>query len=168
MILIKKMKNPKIIDIKERKLVGIRIKTSLFENRTSDLWRGFKARVKEIRGRLNEEFYSVQIFEEYLKFEDFNSNTEFEKWAAVEISELDNLPEGMEFHILKGGKYAVFIHKGTPDMFYKTSQYIFGVWLPNSEFELDKREHFEIMKKGYSPFDENAEEEIWIPIKSKV
>jgi AraC family transcriptional regulator len=45
--------------------------------------------------------------------------------------------------------------------------YIFGEWLPNSSYELDTREHFEILSEGYRPDDRDAEEEIWIPIRKK-
>ena len=44
-------------------------------------------------------------------------------------------------------------------------KHIFGRWLPQSEYELDDREHFELLPEGYSPVDPEAEEEVWIPIK---
>jgi AraC family transcriptional regulator len=49
----------------------------------------------------------------------------------------------------------------------KTFQYIFGTWLPNSEYVLDNRPHFEILGEKYKNDDPTSEEEIWIPIKAK-
>ena len=123
-------------------------------------------RRKEIKNLANSELFSVQIYDEYQAADSFTEDAIFEKWAAVEVNDIDNVPEGMESHSLSGGKYAVFIHKGTWSAFYQTSQYIFGTWLPESEFELDDREHFEIMgEKYFGPDDPNSEEEVWVPIR---
>lgn len=161
------MDEPRIVHLEERKLAGIRIQTSLAENRTAELWQRFRPRIKEIPGKKNSEFYSIQIFEKDLKFGQFTLQTRFEKWAAVEVNSFENLPEGLESFVIPSGRYAIFIHKGTPDMFQKTSQYIFGQWLPSSEYQLDNRPHFEIMDENYRPDDSNAEEEVWVPIRKK-
>lgn len=161
------MKEPEIITIKERKLAGIKIRTSLSENRTHELWRRFKPRLKEIIDRKNSDFYSIQLFDENLEFSQFTPQTFFEKWAAVEVESGENLPEGLELFILEPGKYARFIHKGTPDRFPETSKYIFGHWLPNSSYELDSRPHFEIMDENYQVDNPNSEEEVYIPIHLK-
>jgi AraC family transcriptional regulator len=71
----------------------------------------------------------------------------------------------MESYSLPGGQYAVFIHNGPASAAPKTMQHIFGTWLPASEYELDSREHFEILPEGYDPFDKHAQEEVWIPIR---
>ena len=157
---------PEILEITVRKLIGMRINTSLSENKTRELWQRFMPRRKEINNIANSELFSVQIYDERQAADSFTEDTIFEKWAAVEVNDIDNVPEGMESHSLSGGKYAVFIHKGTWSAFYQTSQYIFGTWLPESEFELDDREHFEIMgEKYFGPDDPNSEEEVWVPIR---
>jgi len=161
------MNEPKIIEIKDRKLIGMRIKTTLSENKTLELWQNFKPRVKDIKDRSDTDFYSVQIFEKSLKLEQLTPQTEFEKWAAVRVEGFDSIPDKLENLTITGGRYAVFIHCGTPQEFAKTSAFIYGVWLPNSEFELDERPHFEVMSANYHPADPNAEEEVWIPIKKK-
>ncbi len=65
------------------------------------------------------------------------------------------------------GLYAVFIHKGDASTAPKTFEYIFGTWLPNSEYLLDNRPHFEILGEKYKNEDPNSEEEVWIPIKPR-
>lgn len=161
------MTEPKITAVGTRNLVGIRIQTSLSENRTYALWHQFKPRVMEIKNRKNTVFFSVQNFPDNLKIHEFTDDTPFEKWAAVEVDEFDLIPVGMESYVLPGGKYAVFVHLGPVSTAHQTFEQIFEHWLPNSAFELDHRPHFEIMKDHYRPDDPNAEEEVWIPIKSK-
>lgn len=161
------MNEPKIVEIEDRKLVGICVKTTLSENNTLELWQNFKPRVKEIKDRSDTKFYSVQNFEKGLKLEQLTLQTEFEKWAAVRVKSFDQIPDKLENLTIPKGKYAVFIHHGTPQAFAKTSAFIYGVWLPTSEFELDERPHFEVMSANYHPADPNAEEEVWIPIKKK-
>lgn len=161
------MNEPKIIEIEERKLLGMRVETTLAENKTLELWKNFKPRVKEIKTRTDTDFYSVQIFEKGLKFENLTPATAFEKWAAVRVEHLENVPDKMKSLIIPRGKYAVFVHQGTPQEFAKTAAFIFGKWLPNSSFDLDERPHFEIMSADYRSDDPKAEEEIWIPVKDK-
>jgi len=154
-------------NIPSKKLIGQRIKMSLAENRTFELWKNFMPKRNEIKNKVSTELISMQIHDPSLDFKNFNLNTIHEKWAAAEVSDFNEIPEGMETHVLKGGLYAVFLHKGAASEGHKTFQYIFGTWLPNSEYELDKREHFEILGDKYKNNDPNSEEEIWIPIKVK-
>jgi len=75
----------------------------------------------------------------------------------------------MDHLIIPGGLYAVFIHKGPVHIFYKTSQYIYGQWIPGSDYILDNRPHFEIMTEQYlGPDHPESEEEVWVPIKLKL
>jgi len=150
--------------IKPKKLIGMHMEMSLANNRTAELWQKFMPRRKEIKNRINSDYISMQVYDEYRE-NLFAPNTLFEKWAVVEVSTFDELPEGMETYSLPGGMYAVFIHNGPAANFPKTMQYIFGIWFPESEYELDNREHFEILLENYNPVDPNAREEVWIPIK---
>lgn len=162
------MTAPRIEESKDRHLIGIRIQTSNGEHRTFELWRQFKPRVKEIQGRKSTGFFSVQIFPPELNLPEFTDETRYEKWAAVEVENFDTIPEGMEPFLLESGMYAVFIHRGPASTGHQTFQYIFGQWLPNSAYTLDKRPHFEFMTDQYKPDDPLAEEEFWIPIKNKL
>lgn len=159
------MLEPRIVTISDLKLIGKKIQTSLAENKTAELWKSFRPQVKQIENTAGSGLYSVQVFADGLNFDNFNPQTQFEKWAAIEVDEFTELPFGMEFFTIPGGKYAVFIHKGLPADFPKTSRYIHQEWMPNSFYELDNRPHFEIMTEDYSPNDPDAQEEVWIPIK---
>jgi AraC family transcriptional regulator len=63
--------------------------------------------------------------------------------------------------------YAVFIHKGPASKGPETYNYIFGTWLPGSDYILDSRPHFALMGEKYKNDDPASEEEIWIPVKLK-
>jgi AraC family transcriptional regulator len=109
----------------------------------------------------------MQIYDQSFDFKTFNKDASFEKWAAVEVSDFALIPDEMEPYILKGGLYAVFIHKGAASTGMKTFQYIFGIWLPASPYVLDNRPHFELLGEKYKNEDPASEEEVWIPVKPK-
>ena len=153
--------------IPEKKLVGKCIKMTLADNKTFELWQSFMPRRKEITNNLTNELLSLQVYDPSLDFKDFNLETVHEKWAAVEVSDFDTIPDEMVPFTLAGGLYAVFLYKGNPNDFAKTFHYIFGVWLPASDYLLDTRPHFEILGEKYKNNDPDSEEEVWIPIKEK-
>lgn len=153
---------PTIITMTERKLVGQRVAMSLVDNKTPDLWRSFMPRLKYIQNRVSNEIISMSVYREPIQLGDLSQK--FEKWSTVEVSILDNVPNGMETFILKCGLYAVFHYQGlsTDNTIFI---YIFSTWLPNSNYKLDDRPHFEILGNKYRNGDPNSEEDIYIPIK---
>lgn len=158
---------PSIIDFPETLLIGSRIRMSFLNDRTSELWCGFRVVRPTIAGRIGGESYSVKVYDASYAFAAFNPSSEFDKWAAVAVSGDADVTDGMETLTLPAGKYAEFVHTGPAEAAPKTFTYIFGEWLPASEFELDLRPHFEILPEGFDPFDENAEERVLIPIRSR-
>ena len=157
----------RIENLTTKKLVGKRSIMSLEVNKTRELWRSFMPRKKEIRNSISTDLYSLQVYGPSY-FDDFSQKNCFEKWATMEVTDFVNLPEGMEPLTLTGGLYAVFLFKGAASNGPSAFQYIFETWLPNSQFVLDDRPHFEVLGDRYKNEDPNSEEEIWIPIKNKV
>jgi AraC family transcriptional regulator len=155
---------PRIETLESKRLVGLRLKMSLAENRTRELWQTFMPRRNEATARVGSHFVSMQVFDRE-QGDPFSPESPFEKWAAVEVAPQVNPPEGMETYTLAGGKYAVFTHRGPASEAPATFHKIFGIWLPNSGYALDAREHFEILPPDYRPDDPEATEEIWIPIR---
>lgn len=160
-------KVPRIEVISQKRLIGNRLMISSSQDRTKELWQGFMVRRKEIDNPINGDLISMQVYGQPLRFSDFNETTQFEKWASVEVDKYANIPEGMESYILSGGLYAVFVHKGLPSSFPRMAQYIFGEWLPKSDYDLDHREHFEVLGDKYRNNDPSSEEEVYIPIKKR-
>ncbi|MNY16278.1 Bacterial transcription activator, effector binding domain [compost metagenome] len=159
---------PQIRTLSPKKLIGQRLQMSIAKNLTFELWSRFMPRRKEIENAIGSNLYSLQVYDSKLDIKDFNPSTLFDKWAAIEVSDLDNVPVEMESLELAGGLYAVFLYKGKPSDFASTFNYIFREWLPNSEFELDNnRPHFEILGEKYKNNDPDSEEEVWVPIRKK-
>lgn len=157
-------KEPKILDSSKRLFLGKCLNMSLVNNKTGELWTSFGPLIKSIPNRMGIDRYSLQVYDSNY-FERFSPNTEFTKWALVEVSSWENIPENVESFILPEGKYAVFHYKGLSS---DTSvfQYIFSEWLPKTDWVLDNRPHFEVLGSKYKNDSEDSEEEIWIPIKS--
>ncbi|MBK7225390.1 MAG: GyrI-like domain-containing protein [Saprospiraceae bacterium] len=147
-------------------LVGHQLESSFSENNSFQLWSGFMPKRNLIPNRFDENYYSVQLFKDGIDyFTDLNAK--YTKWAAVQVKSSLDKPEGFDLLTIPAGEYAVFIHKGTSQDFIKTSQYIYGEWLPKSKYKLASRPHFEILGSKYKLNDPNSEEEVWIPIQSK-
>ncbi len=156
---------PRIETLQDKKLIGTSVTMSLANNKTGEIWKNFMPRRKEIHNNLSNDLITMAIYKPNY-FADLKPTDEFEKWAAIEVTDFDSVPNNMETFILKGGLYAVFDYKGSStDM--RIFQYIFGAWIPNSDYLLDDRPHFEILGDKYKNADPDSEEEIWIPIKRK-
>lgn len=83
----------------------------------------FCASKKEIQNTIGTDLFSLQNYENINPFEDFKPETIFEKWATIEVTDFNNIPEGMEAFTLRGGLYAVFDYKGnSPEIFQYISQ----------------------------------------------
>ena len=158
---------PRIETITEKKLVGTHVRMSLVENKTLQLWQGFMPLRQEITNNVNNDLISMQVYDHELYFADFNPESDFTKWAAAEVSDHNAIPGGMEAFTLPGGLYAVFPYKGTPADGARMFRYIFAEWLPDADYVLDHRPHFEILSEKYRNEDPDSEEEIWIPVKPK-
>ncbi|GAA4324063.1 hypothetical protein GCM10023115_53150 [Pontixanthobacter gangjinensis] len=160
------MKDPDIKNIEAKKLVGISLHTSLADDKTALLWKRFMSRKDKIKNKLSDDLYSVQVYDEGFIEGHFNSQSIFEKWAALEVEDYSELEEGMKGLKLPGGLYAVFTHHGTSKEFAGTARFIFEEWLPASEYQLDDRPHFEVLGEDYKgPENPESKEKIWIPIK---
>jgi AraC family transcriptional regulator len=106
----------------------------------------------------------MQVYPPTFDFTFDNLNVEFQKWAAIEVADFNEVPNDMETYTLRSGLYAVFHYKGlsTDTTIF---HYIFGTWLPASEYAIDNRPHFQILGEKYKNNDPSSEEEICIPIR---
>jgi AraC family transcriptional regulator len=101
---------PKIVTLPTKKLVGIRMRMSFSDNKTGQLWRSFMPRRKEIKNTVGSVLYSVEVYGPQF-FDKFDPNTEFDKWAAVEVTDFDTSPDEMDTIISPSGLYAIFYIK---------------------------------------------------------
>lgn len=155
---------PKIVQLAPKKLIGYSIEMSLLDNKTQTIWQLFMPRLKEITNAVSADLFSLQLYSEDY-FTNFTPETRFVKWAAVEVKDFENIPEGFEKLELTAGKYAVFLHKGNTEMFAENAKYIYTEWLPKSGYQLTNQAHFEVLGDKYLGHENpESEEEIWIPI----
>jgi AraC family transcriptional regulator len=157
---------PRIETINEKKLVGKRMTMSYADYRIGELWGSFMPRRKEITNTSTNDLISLVVYAPN-HFIDFKPTNTFERWATVEVENFNDVPNEMETYILSSGLYAVFNYTGMSSGALAFFQYIYSEWLPNSNYVLDDRAHFEVLGEKYKNNDPSSEEEIWIPIKAK-
>ena len=138
---------------------------SLADYKVGELWKSFMPKIKDITNNLTNDLISLAIYKP-THFSDFKPSNEFERWATIEVSDFDNISNELDTFVLPSGLYAVFDYKGlsTDNSIFQS---ILGTWLPNSDYVLDDRPHFEVLSDKYKNNDQTSEEEIWIPIKGK-
>lgn len=159
------MIEPTIVTSPAKLLVGLHLEMSILNNKTHQLWSTFMPRKKEITSSISDDLISLQLYPDGY-FDGFNPVKTFTKWAAKEVSDFNNTPDGMFQFTLSEGLYAVFHYKGMsgdPSIF----KYIFMQWLPASKYQLNQRPHFEVLGNKYKQGDPNSEEKIWIPVGLK-
>lgn len=150
----------RIAIIEPKKLIGFSITTSFQDDKTQIVWKKFMMRRNEIVNRISNQLFSLQIYPD-----NFTPNQTFRKYALAEVSDFDNNPNDFETFELEIGKYLVFNYKGKAENGPELFRYIFQNVIPENQFEVDNRPHFEIFGEDYNPNDDSAEEEIWIPIR---
>lgn len=158
---------PRIETVPTTFLIGQKTTTSLVSDKTRELWQSFSPRKKEIKNLASEDLYSVEIYPGPEYFQHFDPTMEFEKWAAVAVSDFDEIPESMDVLTIPSGEYAVFHYRGKTSEVMEIFKYIYGEWFPTSPFTIDDRPHFAVMGSKYKGEHPESEEEFWIPIKAK-
>lgn len=157
---------PRIVELSSKNLVGMSREMSRADDRTAELWRAFMPRRSEVTNRSTRDYISLQVFPDGPR-QLADPAARFVKWAVVEVDAPGAVPVGMSAYTLQPGTYAVFEHRG-PATDLRTFLYIFTEWLPSSStYELDDREHFEVLPPDYDARDPHAREEIWIPVRLK-
>lgn len=155
----------RIVQTQEMFVIGLKA-TMSFETiaeETGKLARQFMPRLQEVKNRVDIFTISLQNHDNF-DYQNLPPARTFEKWLGVEVANLNEVPEGMEILAIKSGNYLVIDFKGSMQEFVKNWHYIHSQWLPNSEFKLDNRPHFEKLSSKYSPMNVVNEEEIWIPV----
>ena len=152
---------PIIQEVEAKRLVGKSQKMSLVDFRIEELWNSFLP--ISIKNTLSADLISMTIYQSSY-FIDFDPSAEFEKWAAVEVSEFEDVPADLKTFVLPKGLYAIFHYQGLSSD-NSIFRYIFDEWLPNSNYVLDARPNFEVLGEKYKNNNPESEEDIYIPIK---
>mgnify|MGYP000026461738 CR=1 FL=1 len=155
----------RVIESPEMYIVGMKANLSFetISEGTGKLARQFMPRLKEVKNRVDNNTLSLQNHDNF-DYKVLPPTKTFEKWIGVEVTNLNDVPDGMETLTIKPGNYLVIDFKGSIQEFIKNWHYLHSQWLPNSEYELDNRPHFEKLSPSYSPMNAVNEEEIWVPV----
>ena len=164
--------NYRIVEREKTILVGMECTTSLRENKTENtlpqLWNTFSKRVDKIKNRVNDKEYfgvcgEIREIDPSIRMDD---DIKFNYLAGVEVSSVEELPEGMKVVEMPEEKYIVYTHRGELDKLEATYKAIYSKWLPNTEFELSKAYDFEFYDERFTgPINPDSELDIYIPIK---
>ena len=129
---------------------------------TDTLWSAFRGQVGEIKNRVG--CNSFGIYEEY---QEEGDSVGFSYICAVEVSDLNSVPEGMTARVIPESMYAVFKHDGDASSLPKTLKYIWASWLPKSNYDYVEKPDFEL----YTPTRKNDLSEkalfLYIPVSEK-
>ncbi len=157
---------PRIVAFTEKKLIGCKQNMNYVAYNPVPLWQSFMPIKKEILNSVSTDLFSVQQFPDDF-WTHFNPEKVFEKWAAVEVTDFDTIPDNMHTLVIPNGWYAVFNYKGDGSDAPAFFEAIFSNWIPNSDYVVDNRPHFEILGVKYKKGHPDSEEEVWIPIRLK-
>ena len=91
---------------------------------------------------------------------------EFTYFVGMEVSNTDNIPDGMIIHVAPALKYAKFTHYGSLDNISASYDYIYHIWFPQSGYGMGMGNELEFYGKKFNPEGEDSEMNIFVPIKS--
>ena len=156
------LQEPQIVERPDSKVIYIQIIGEYGNPECDKSWE----RISEFAGKNNlfgqkNEFIGIGY--------DDPSVTEASKcrYDACVTVEADVKPEGeIGFKTLKGGKYAVFFHKGSYKMLPITYKTIFSKWIPESQYKRREAPIFEsYIGEPCNMKEEDLETLIYIPIQ---
>lgn len=159
--------HPRIVELPEIMVAGIRGETTLRDNRLRELWDRTNSLYKQIPNRIPGG-RSLGICEACAENTLYTMNDDilFTEVAGTEVSSFDGLTEPFVQKIIPGGRYAVFTHRGTLRMLPQTFDYIWGTWFLATKEELDWREDFELYDERFLGYDHpDSEVDLYIPVR---
>lgn len=159
--------HPRIVELPEIRIAGIRGETTLRDNRLRELWDRTNSLYKQIPNRIPGG-RSLGICEACAENTLYTMNDDilFTEVAGTEVSSFDGLTEPFVQKIIPGGRYAVFTHRGTLRMLPQTFDYIWGTWFLTTKEELDWREDFELYDERFLGYDHpDSEVDLYIPVR---
>lgn len=92
----------------------------------------------------------------------------FEYVAALPVTKVDELPQGMVARLVPEQEYAVFVHVGSVVKLNETYDYIMNGWLPKSGYEYPQdRFDFELYDEDFKFGEPDSKMYIYLPIAPK-
>ena len=160
------LSEPEIIHLSPITLVGIRFPEASVKEGYALAWRSFRKNFQP--PSTNKNFYSIFELDELCEPSTFDLQCTATLFIGADVSK-NTILDKYALKTIEGGKYAKFTYIGPVKHLLYFYQYIWGVWLENSSYELDAREDFELYtEKFIGEYNKNSEIEIYVPIKQKI
>lgn len=160
--------HPQIVEVPDFLVAGMRGKTTLRDNTLPDLWQRFNT-VAHMVPNPAPGARGIGVCESCTTgntLYGMSDDIPFTEVAGIEVTSLNDLPAPFVGKQVKGGRYAVFTHKGSITRLPQTFEYIWGTWFLVTSEELDSREDFELYDGRFYGLDNpDSEMDIYIPIK---
>lgn len=159
--------HPKILELPEIKVAGIRGETTLRDNRLQELWGRANSLYSQIPNRVpnGRAFGICEACAENTLYT-MNDDILFTEVAGTEVSSFEGLTDPFVPKVIPGGRYAVFTHRGTLQMLPQTFDYIWGTWFLTTKEELDWREDFELYDERFLGYNHpDSEVDLYIPVR---
>jgi predicted transcriptional regulator YdeE/DNA-binding transcriptional MerR regulator len=152
---------PKIISKPRFKAVGLSYIGKNEQGEIPQMWGEFNARWNELPMVAGADCYGLC----FSSPGGTAAEGEFEYVAAVEVTDDQNIPEGMVYREVPAYKYAVFTHHGKLDKLGETYQYIYNTWLPQSGLELHPNKYdMEVYTDEYKHEEDDSKLYIYVAI----
>lgn len=101
-------------------------------------------------------------------FDPASKSCDFTYTAALEVTSIDQVPDGMQSLHITPQRYAVITHKMTspniPDDLRKTLDHFFNVWLPQSDYQHAAAPEVEIYDHRFDPVNLTGEFDYCVPV----
>lgn len=153
---------PEIITRPPVKLVGIAKQYDNADLSLPKLWSAFRPYRDQIQNRVSDESFGI-----YEAYQEHGDEVSFSYICCSAVDNFEQVPEGMVTRELSEQLYARFIHKGSISDLDKTLKYIWGSWLPKSDYEYEEKPDFELYPPGYNVMDPDCEMALHIPVREK-
>ena len=131
---------PEIIQQPAMKIVGIANQYDDGDLSLPKLWSGFSPYRDKIPNRVGTDFFGI-----YECYEESEDSTQFVYICAAQVANFDEVPKGLITRELAAQTYARFTHIGPLANLEETLRYIWGSWLPKSDYDYADKPDFELL-----------------------
>jgi len=153
--------NYKLIETEEMVMIGKKIKTNTLDGKAVQLWSDFISGIHEIPNRKDlNTTYGISLFNENF----IPGKVDIDYFAACEVLNGDDIPEGYEILKLDSTKYAVFTYRGEIEKLGEFYGKIHRNLLPENNLIPSGKPELELYDERYAPDSVNSEFDIYIPI----
>ncbi|WHI50911.1 GyrI-like domain-containing protein [Microbulbifer sp. MLAF003] len=153
---------PQIISRPAMQLVGIAQEYDHENLSLPKLWSAFRPYRDKIPNRINDESFGI-----YECYEEAGDEIQFKYVCCAPVADLTQVPEGMVARELPEQLYAKFVHRGSITTLEQTLKYIWGSWLPKSNYDYIEKPDFELYPPRYQVASPTAEMYLHIPVKER-